>query len=97
MIEAVSIDGTWLAGLLIALGVVLFTILAVRIGGRVSFAHPGSTPTRAGGKRDVRSGGGTPDRRQPTTARRLLDERYARGDLMTEEYRERIRVLGEGT
>lgn len=31
------------------------------------------------------------------SARRLLDERYARGDLTTEEYQERVRVLGDGT
>jgi putative membrane protein len=28
-------------------------------------------------------------------ARRILDERYARGDLTTEEYRERIQGLGQ--
>lgn len=29
-------------------------------------------------------------------AREVLDERYARGELNTEEYRERLRTLGEG-
>lgn len=29
-------------------------------------------------------------------ARRILDERYARGDLTTEEYRDRLRVLTGG-
>lgn len=29
-----------------------------------------------------------------TPARRILDERYARGDLDTEEYRERLQTLG---
>lgn len=29
------------------------------------------------------------------TARRILDERYARGELTTEEYRERLRTLEE--
>lgn len=29
-------------------------------------------------------------------ARHLLDERYARGEMDTEEYRERRRVLGDG-
>lgn len=28
-------------------------------------------------------------------ARRLLDERYARGELTTDEYRERVDTLGE--
>lgn len=31
-----------------------------------------------------------------TEARRILDERYARGELTTAEYRERIEALGEG-
>lgn len=33
--------------------------------------------------------------RSGSEARRLLDERYARGDLTTEEYQERLRVLGQ--
>jgi putative membrane protein len=28
-------------------------------------------------------------------ARQVLDERYARGEITTEEYRERLRALGE--
>ncbi|WP_253907990.1 SHOCT domain-containing protein [Arthrobacter sp. H20] len=31
-----------------------------------------------------------------TPARRILDERYAKGELSTEEYRERLEVLGDG-
>ena len=31
-----------------------------------------------------------------SSARTILDERFARGDLTAEQYRERIRVLGEG-
>jgi putative membrane protein len=30
------------------------------------------------------------------TPRQILDERYAKGELTTEEYQERIRVLGSG-
>lgn len=29
-----------------------------------------------------------------STPRQILDERYARGELTTEEYRERVEVLG---
>jgi putative membrane protein len=50
----------------------------------------------------VRMVGGRPnsDAGQATTAqrgeaRRILDERYARGELKTEEYQERVRALGE--
>jgi putative membrane protein len=32
---------------------------------------------------------------QHGSARRILDERYARGELSTEEYREQLRTLGE--
>jgi putative membrane protein len=47
----------------------------------------------------LRQGGGwdTPDPHGPSGARQLLAERYAREDLTEEEYRDRIRVLGEGT
>ena len=38
----------------------------------------------------VRSGA---DDRRPSRAREILDERYARGELTTEEYRERVDVL----
>lgn len=37
-------------------------------------------------------GGDVPAR---SAARRLLDERYARGELTGEEYQERVRTLGE--
>lgn len=46
-------------------------------------------------------GGGVTDRagvsRPParSRARGLLDERYARGELTTEEYRERLQTLGD--
>ena len=41
---------------------------------------------------------GGPDGDVParSAARRLLDERYARGELAGEEYQERVRTLGEG-
>lgn len=32
-----------------------------------------------------------------TSARRLLDERYAGGELTSEEYQERVRTLGGGS
>lgn len=43
--------------------------------------------------RGARGSGGIPSGRSP--ARRLLDERYARGELTSEEYQERVRTLGE--
>lgn len=74
----------WMFGPLVMVGVVLLIVLAVRaIGGGVSprSSAPG-TPT------DAPPG--------PGRAREVLDERYARGELTTEEYQERLRALGEG-
>ena len=31
-----------------------------------------------------------------STARQVLDERYARGDLTNDEYHERVRTIGQG-
>jgi putative membrane protein len=33
--------------------------------------------------------------RQPSTGRSVLDERYARGEISADEYRERLEVLQE--
>jgi len=75
----------WLFGPLLLIGIVLLTIVAVRaLGGGIS---------RGAGddhSKDGRSSG-------RSRAREVLDERYARGDLSSEEYRERLRVLGEDT
>lgn len=69
----------WFFGILLMVGVVLLVVLLVRI--------------LAGGvKRDA---GGTTAEQRVSSARQLLDERYARGELDAEQYRERLRVLGE--
>lgn len=72
----------WLFWLLVLAGLIFLVVLAVRvIGGGAS-----------------RSDGGVSAAAQPPTrnrARELLDERYARGELTTEEYRERLQVLRE--
>ena len=71
----------WLFGLLVVLGISLVVVVLVRVlGGGVN-----------------RSGyaglGGRPP--GPGQARRILDERYARGELSTEEYREHLQELRE--
>lgn len=71
----------WLFWLLVIAGIVVLVVVAVRaIGGGVS-----RTDGRTGATSQDRSG-----------ARQVLDERYARGEIGTEEYRERLRELGEG-
>ncbi|MHB1171996.1 MAG: SHOCT domain-containing protein [Lacisediminihabitans sp.] len=74
----------WLFGPLVLVGVVLLVIVAVRsIGGGV---YRGSTRGDAGV---------LPTQGTKSTARQVLDERYAKGELTTEEYQERLKVLGE--
>ncbi len=73
----------WLFWLLLIIGVVLLVVLAVRaIGGGIT-RGPGSEVSAA--RSPARS-----------RAREVLDERYARGELTIEEYRERLQTLGEG-
>ena len=73
----------WLFGLLLLIGVVLLVVLAVRAaGGGITRNTDVQSPTS--------------DRRQShSRAREILDERYARGELTTEEYRERLHTLGQ--
>jgi putative membrane protein len=70
----------WLFGALLLLGLTLLVVVAVR--GLLGGVGRGG-PTVAGDQ---------PAGRQ---ARNILDERYARGELSTEEYRERLQDLGE--
>ncbi len=69
----------WIFGLLVLVGVVLLVVVAVRAVG--------------GGITTGTTGGAETDRSH--RAREILDERYARGELTTEEYRERLTTMGE--
>ena len=74
----------WLFGLLMLVGIALliaFIVLAVRM------------LSGASGRGEGHSASG-PISGQ-SRARQILDERYAKGELTTEQYREQIRVLGE--
>jgi len=76
-----SMGGWMFFGVLMMVGVVLLVVIVVRV-----IAE------------GVRRGTDEPDRRRgrpETQARQLLDERYARSELSTEQYQERLRVLGE--
>jgi len=74
--------GGWMFfGFLMMVGVVLLVVVVVRV--------------IAGGVRRGTDEPAHPRGRPESEARRLLDERYARGELSTEEYQERLRVLGQ--
>lgn len=75
--------GWWLWGILLLLGLALLVVVAVR-------AFGGGIGGRGGQGQDNRG------QETPSTARRILDERFARGELTAEQYREQLKVLGEG-
>ncbi|WP_026534110.1 SHOCT domain-containing protein [Arthrobacter sp. H14] len=72
----------WIFGLLVLVGVIVLIIVLVKaLSGR---------PQNTAGADNSRGPGTGGDR-----AREILEERYARGELSTEEYRERLRTLEE--
>lgn len=73
----------WLFGALLLVGLALLVVVAVRV------LRGGASRGRDAAARDQ-----PPVRSQ---ARRVLDERYAHGELSTDEYHERVQVLGEDT
>ena len=72
----------WIFGLLVLVGVIMLIVVLVK-------ALSGRSPntTVPDNSRGPGAGGGR--------AREILEERYARGELSTEEYRERLRTLEE--
>ena len=74
---------SWVFWILIIVGVVLLVLLAVRLfsGGTNRTGTGGSTSGAEAGR---------------SAAKRILDERYARGELDTDEYRERLKGLEDG-
>ena len=76
---------SWLFGIMLLLGVTMLVVLVVLVLRSLNARSPGgSARTNA-----------QPTGRSP--ARAILDERYARGELTAEEYRERLQVLGHDT
>jgi putative membrane protein len=73
----------WFFGALVLIGVILVVFVVVRLlagGSRQGTTMVRSRPQRVAGAEK--------------TPRQILDERYAKGELSTEEYQERLRVLG---
>ncbi|MBG6218774.1 putative membrane protein [Arthrobacter sp. CAN_A6] len=72
----------WIFGLLMLVGVIVLIVVLVK-------AFSGRPQNTAGP--DNSRGPGT----GPGRGREILEERYARGELSTEEYRERLSTLEE--
>jgi putative membrane protein len=73
---------SWGFGLLTVVGIAILVYVIIRLSTRSAERGPSSPPLAA--PSDL------------TSARQILDERFARGELTAEQYRDQIRVLGEG-
>ena len=77
----------WLWVPLLLISIALLVFLAVRVfGGGVRGGYGPTAPQGPGGPPPI---GGS-------MARQILDERFARGELTADQYREHLKVLGEG-
>lgn len=74
----------WLFWLLLIVGTVVLVFVLVKV-----FTGSSGGGTRQGGSAPPTGAG-------PRRSREILEERYARGEISTEEYRERLRTLEEG-
>ncbi|VEH41179.1 Predicted membrane protein (DUF2078) [Kocuria rosea] len=74
----------WVFWLLLILGTVVLIFVLVK-----TFTGGSGGGTRQGGSAPPTGAG-------PRRSREILEERYARGEISTEEYRERLRTLEEG-
>jgi putative membrane protein len=74
--------GMWLFGLLLLIGIAILVFVAVRV--------------LAGGVSRVPATPGTDVTQPRNHAGEILDERYARGEIDTDEYLNRVRHLRDG-
>jgi len=77
-----SIGWSWWFGLLVIAGIVLIIFVIVRMLSNRSDSASASVSAK-------------PISPEPSAARLILDERFARGDLTAEQYRDQVRILGE--
>ncbi|MGO4228573.1 SHOCT domain-containing protein [Arthrobacter sp. YAF34] len=95
-----QIGWMWLWGVFLLAGIVVLVILAIRLlTGGIRHDGQGIPPSpgpHAPGQYPPPGPApspGSPPGRSP--ARRILDERFARGELTVEQYRENLKVLDE--
>lgn len=80
-----GMSGLWWMGawwLLVAIGIGVLVYVAVKLASRSGDSKP--------------SGGGetaAPGQAKPSTARQILEERLARGEIDSDEFRDRMRAL----
>ena len=86
----------WLWGMMLLVGIAVLVLLAVRVfGGTARGTQPGhGHPAPYGQPGFPGPGPGAPGTR--SQARLILDERFAKGELTAEQYREHVKELGEG-
>ena len=74
----------WLFWLLLVVGTVVLVFVLVKV------------LTGSSGAGTGQGGSAPPTGAAPRRSREILEERYARGEISTEEFRERLRTLEEG-
>ncbi|MDJ0348417.1 SHOCT domain-containing protein [Cryobacterium sp. PH29-G1] len=75
---------SWGFGLLALVGVAIVVYVVIRL------------LSKNGGSDNSASSASARMPAEVTSARKILDERFARGEISAEQYREQIRVLGDG-
>ena len=78
---------SWGFGLLALVGVAILVYVVIRLATKNGQSGPALPPVPTSP---------LPASPDLTSARKILDERFARGELTSEQYREQIRVLAEG-
>lgn len=86
----------WLWGPLLLIGLALLVLLVVRLsGGGYGGGYGGGSGGGYG--RGYPGGYGPPPPPGENRARQILDERFAKGELSADQYREQLKVLREGS
>lgn len=90
MMGSSGMIGAWGFGALLLAGVVVLVVVGVRLATQRTGSHRPPPPPTGAGPSPAAS-----QRVEPSSAREVLDRRYAAGDISTEEYQERRRALGQ--
>lgn len=75
----------WLWATVLLVGIALLVLLAIRVFGGGSGGYVPTGPQRPDDRSQVKG----------SKARQILEERFAKGELTADQYRENLNVLGE--